>query len=298
MLEELYKPRRERLALGSVQFGFEYGVANQTGLVEKSAVKSIVQAATDSGMRALDTAISYGGSENALGYCDLTNWEIVTKLPSIPDNCGDVDAWVVGQIEGSLTRLKVNSVHAVLLHSPKQLFSSHGKKLVSAMKLIKEIGYTKKIGVSIYSPTELGNILALDEFEVVQAPLNILDRRLVESGWAQRLRRREVEVHVRSVFVQGLLLMSPAQRPEKFNRWSSIWEKWTSWLELSGLSSVQACLLYALSIREVDRIVVGVDSLAQLQEILLATEGALSDLPQWPEVPNKNLINPARWNYL
>ena len=159
-------------------------------------------------------------------------------------------------------------------------------------------GYTKRIGVSIYAPAELNDILALGVFDLVQAPLNILDRRLVDSGWAQRLRERGVELHVRSVFLQGLLLMHDMQRPAKFNRWSGIWDEWACWLEGSGLSPVQACLRYVLSIREVDRLVVGVDNLAHLQDILSATAGALPDLPRWPTVPEVELINPAYWNQL
>jgi len=120
----------------------------------------------------------------------------------------------------------------------------------------------------------------------------------VDSGWAQRLRERGVELHTRSVFLQGLLLMSAAQRPAKFHRWSSIWDEWVRWLEVSGLSPMQACLRYVLSVREVDRLVVGVDSLAHLQEVLSAAAGALPDLPTWRTTPEVELINPAHWNQL
>ena len=288
----------DRLALGTVQFGLSYGVANQSGLVALEEVSRIIAAAANAGMRTLDTAIAYGTSESVLGSCGVTGWEIVTKLPAIPDDCEDVQAWLLNQIEGSLTRLNVDSVHGVLLHRPDQLFGVHGSVLLRALRLMQTRGYTKRIGVSIYAPAELDDILALGIFDLVQAPLNILDRRLVDSGWTQRLRERGVELHTRSVFLQGLLLMQYAQRPTKFNRWSSIWNEWARWLEVSGLSPVQACLRYVLSIREVDRLIVGVDNLAHLQDILSAGTGALPDLPQWPTVPEVELINPAQWNQL
>lgn len=288
----------DRLALGTVQFGLSYGVANQSGLVAPEEVSRIIALAATAGMRTLDTAIAYGMSERVLGSCGVRGWEIVTKLPAIPDDCDDVQSWSLKQIEGSLARLNVDSVHGVLLHRPDQLFGAHGSTLLRALRLMQTRGYTKKIGVSIHAPAELNDILALGVFDLVQAPLNILDRRLVESGWAQRLRERGVEVHARSVFLQGLLLMPAAQRPAKFNRWSSMWDEWARWLGVSGLSPVQACLRYVLSVNEVDRLVVGVDNLAHLQDVLSVATGALPDLPQWPTVPDVELINPAHWNHL
>lgn len=288
----------DRLALGTAQFGLCYGVANQSGLVAPEEVDRIISVAASAGMRTLDTAIAYGTSESVLGNLGVTDWEIVTKLPPVPDNCDDVQAWSLRQIEGSLTRLNVNSVYGVLLHRPDELFGAHGGPLLRALRLMQMGGYTKKIGVSIYAPAELNNILALDVFDLVQAPLNILDRRLVESGWAKRLREFGVELHTRSVFLQGLMLMSAAQRPARFNRWSRIWDEWDRWLKVSGLSPVQACLRYVLSVPEVDRLVVGVDNLAHLQDILSATAGAMPDFPQWQTVPEVDLINPAHWNKL
>jgi len=288
----------DRLALGTAQFGLRYGVANQCGQVASEEVGRIIVAAATGGMRTLDTAIAYGTSESVLGSCGVTSWEIVTKLPAIPDDCDDVQVWSLKQVEGSLTRLNVESVHGVLLHRPDQLFGVHGSALLRGLRLMQTRGYTKKIGVSIYAPAELNDILALGVFDLVQAPLNILDRRLVESGWAQRLSELGVELHTRSVFLQGLLLMSAAQRPAKFKRWHSIWDEWERWLEVSGLSPVQACLRYVLSVSEVDRLVVGVDTLAHLQDILSAAAGILPDLPKWRMAPEVELINPVHWNQL
>ena len=136
------------------------------------------------------------------------------------------------------------------------------------------------------------------QFDLVQAPLNILDRRLVGSGWARRLREQGTEVHVRSAFLQGLLLMAADQRPEKFARWRTSWFEWTRWLGETGLTPLQACLGYALGVEEVDKVVVGVDSVKQLQEILVASHTVLPSLPNWPHPIDTDLINPGRWNQI
>jgi aryl-alcohol dehydrogenase-like predicted oxidoreductase len=288
----------DRLALGTVQFGLNYGIANRSGLVGPADAEQIIAAAAADGVRTLDTAISYGTSESVLGACNVKGWDIVTKLPAIPDGCDDVQAWSLKQIEASLSRLRVESVHGVLLHRPDQLLGQHGCALLGALRLMQAKGYTRKIGVSIYAPTELDDIFAMGEFDIVQAPLSILDRRLLDSGWVKRLSEHGVELHTRSVFLQGLLLMSDAERPAKFDCWPSIWDEWKRWLLVSGLSPVQACLRYVLSVSEVDRLVVGVDSLTHLQDILSATVGALPDLPNWPTAPEIELINPAYWGTL
>ena len=136
------------------------------------------------------------------------------------------------------------------------------------------------------------------DLDLVQAPLNILDRRLIESGWATRLKSRGVELHVRSTFLQGLLLMPADQRPVKFLRWQPLWTEWARWLDETGLTPLQACLGYVLGIEEVDKVVVGVDSVSQLNEVLGVTKSVLPNLPNWPQPIDPFLINPSQWSQL
>lgn len=289
---------KDRLALGTVQFGLNYGVANKSGQVDAREVGKIIAAAASGGMRTMDTAIAYGSSESVVGACSLASWKIVTKLPALPEDCTDVSAWVMEQLRASLARLNVEAVYGLLLHRPDQLLGPNGKALLEALQLAQARGMALKIGISVYAPIELESLFALHPFELVQAPLNILDRRLVESGWALRLKDRGVELHTRSAFLQGLLLMPADLRPIKFARWAPIWEEWARWLASTRLSPLQACLRYVLSVPEVDRLVVGVDSIKQLEDILSATDGVLPSLPRWPVLPEVELINPAHWNRL
>ena len=287
-----------KLALGTAQFGLEYGIANQAGPVPLDEVKNIIRHAALRGIDTLDTAIAYGESESALGKVGVNGWNVITKLPALPGASVDVASWVKTQIECSLSRLGVSQLHCVLLHRPDDLLNTNGQQLYKALQQLKAEGIARKIGVSIYGPEELDRLTGEMHFDVVQAPLNILDRRLVDSGWARRLKRQEIEVHVRSAFLQGLLLMPPDQRPKKFTRWTAVWSEWSRWLVATGLMPMQACLGYVLSIDEVDKIVVGVDSLKQLKEILDASHSELSSLPDWPQPIDMSLINPGLWSQL
>ncbi len=287
-----------RLALGTVQFGLEYGVANNAGRVNFDEAGKILAEAAHAGINMLDTAIAYGDSESTLGKIGVADWRVVTKLPEMPDTCRDVAAWVEAQVRGSLDRLSIPQLHAVLLHRPAQLLEARGSELFDALERLKILGYTQKIGISIYDASELDSLFREMHFDLVQAPLNILDRRLVTSGWAQRLKRSGTELHVRSAFLQGLLLMPADKRPQKFNRWQSLWSEWERWLNETGLSPVEACLRYVMSVEEVDNVVVGVDNAAQLHEIHAASIGVLPGLPDWPQTIDPVLLNPALWSRL
>lgn len=287
-----------KLALGTVQFGLDYGVANTSGRIASEDALSILQLARATGMDTLDTAIAYGDSEGVLGQLGVQPWKVVSKLPEVPEGCADVSQWARQQIQGSLTRLGISQLHGVLLHRPIQLLEKIGPVLFEALQGLKTDGLVRKTGVSVYGPTELDAVFEKYQFDLIQAPFNILDRRLIESGWAGRLKAAGVEVHTRSTFLQGLLLMSEEQRPSKFSRWQSVWQEWKRWLTDDGLSPLQACLQYSVTQENIDRVVVGVDTPAQLKEIIQAADGKLSSLPTFSPLQDDRLVNPATWNQL
>lgn len=287
-----------RLALGTVQFGLPYGVANKSGQVNYDEAAAILKHAWAAGIGTMDTAIAYGQSEQRLGEIGVDKWHVVTKLPEMPETCTKVSDWVRQSVGNSLERLKINRLHGLLLHRSQQLLTSRGEEIYTALLELKEQGYTEKIGVSIYNPEELDDLNPYFKLDIVQAPFNILDRRLKTSGWLNRMHKAGIEVHVRSVFLQGLLLMEATQRPEKFDRWKSLWNCWDSWLEEQDLTPVQACLGFALAQPGVDRVIVGVDNLGQLQEILSAAETSVPLPPTGLMTEDLDLIIPSRWNAL
>jgi aryl-alcohol dehydrogenase-like predicted oxidoreductase len=119
-----------KLALGTVQFGLNYGVANKFGIVEPSEVKKIFLLAKKSKINLIDTAIGYGQSEKIIGKIGILDFNFISKLPTIPPNCSDVDTWVEYNVKNSLLRLGVKSLYGLLLHKPKDLLGSSGKKLI------------------------------------------------------------------------------------------------------------------------------------------------------------------------
>ena len=287
-----------RLALGTAQFGLPYGIANQAGQVTRSAAKAMLGLAAANGIDTIDTAIAYGESEAYLGEVGVQGFKLVTKLPAVPDGCDDVKGWVQGQVAASLARLGVKAVYGLLLHHPDQLLESGGKALFHAVQGVQDTGQVQKVGVSIYAPSELEALTQRYRFDLIQVPFNLVDRRVHATGWLQRLKDEGIEVHTRSAFLQGLLLMPQATRPAKFSPWSELWSTWHEWLSRHSVSAVQACLAFPLSFSEIDRVVVGADSVNQLEQIIrAATSAAPVDFPDL-HCEAEDLINPVCWCHL
>jgi aryl-alcohol dehydrogenase-like predicted oxidoreductase len=288
-----------KFALGTAQFGLDYGIANNHGQLSERECKSALAVAHGHGIEVLDTAVAYGRSEAVLGNIGISRFRVVTKLPPIPHDVANVSIWVKEQLIGSLERLQIDSVYGLLFHRPVDLVRRNGRDSVEALRSLKSAGLVKNIGVSIYNPSELEYVTQVLDVDLVQAPLNLVDRRLESSGWLSRLKQRGVEVHTRSAFLQGLLLMPRKWIPERFERWSDLWDMWAHELVESGISPVEACLGYPLSHPEVDRVVVGVDSVSQLEQLL---QGA-SRKPErgdWDfmAMDDEQLIDPSRWSEL
>ena len=287
-----------RLILGTVQFGMSYGIANHTGKVSNNQSRGMLNLCRDNNIGMIDTAIAYGESEKCLGELGVNSFKIVTKLPSVPYNCKDVSIWVEDQFNESLLRLGVNSVYGLLLHRSEQLLEKNGQAIYKAMQSLKESGKVEKVGISIYSPNELDKIFHLYDLDLIQSPFNLIDQRLFKTGWMDRLHNKNIEIHTRSVFLQGLLLMAQADIPIKFSQWSSIWTKWYKWLNENDILAVDACLAYPMSFSQINRVVVGADNISQLKQIIKAV--SIKSPIKFPNLENGDeaLINPSNWSKL
>ena len=285
-----------KLALGTAQFGMTYGIANTDGKVTEQAAKKILHRAKEAGINILDTAAGYGSSEYILGKIGINDWRIVTKLPALPEECLDVSDWVNEQFTTSLKKLGVRNVSSLMLHRPIQLLEPKGQELWSAIQTLKKEGLVKKIGYSIYSPDELDALWDRFQPDIIQSPYNIIDQRLKTSGWLDQLDEVGVEVHIRSIFLQGLLLLGLDDRPDRFFKWNKLWRQWDNWLSDNQLTAIQVCINFALSESKISHVVVGVDNIGQLNEVLDAIDMRLDCFPNDMSMSDLELINPSNWS--
>jgi hypothetical protein len=287
-----------KFALGTVQFGIPYGIGNTTGQVAQAEANAIIDYAKNVGIDTIDTAIAYGQSEKCIGSSGVDGWNLVTKLPEVPTTCHNLENWIRENVNKSLINLGVTRISGLLLHRPAQLLESDKSGLWEILNDLKSEGVVRKIGFSIYSPYELSSLWSRYKPDLVQAPYNVFDRSLVKTGWMQELSSSGVEIHVRSIFLQGLLLMPLDSIPEKFKKWTQLLSVWDDWLAGNGVSRLQATISFALSDPRISRVVVGVDSLIQLKEILGAVLEESLDFPDDLCSSDADLINPSQWNSL
>lgn len=283
-----------KIALGTAQFGLDYGVANTSGRVSENTAKEIIEQARKLGVDTLDTATAYGISEQVLGNIGVDAFKVVSKIPPSIDTTDTPEVWIKDCVEQSLSRLGVKSLYGVLLHRPMELLQTNGFQIYEALLEIRQSGIVKKIGVSVYDPDEL-DMLAEFNFDIVQVPMNILDRRMENTGWLGQASGRRMEVHVRSAFLQGLLLMPKERRPSYFDPWRSLLSKYDDWVAAEKITPLQACLGYLNTRPGIEKIVVGVESVKQLREIVSCLHGALPLPPRDLQTDDLDLINPALW---
>jgi len=289
-----------KLALGTVQFGIDYGVNSTEGQVEPKEVENILRYAHSKGIDLLDTAPAYGNSEKILGQTGTENFKVVTKtrhFDGFEINDSDVNL-LNNDFYHSLEYLRQDSVYGVLVHNADDLLKSGSEKLFKQLQKLKHAKKIVKIGVSVYDNTQLQAILDNFDIDLVQLPFNILDRRMVDSGMLVKLQEKDIEVHARSVFLQGLLLMSEQNRPDKFNRWSGLWRIWHEWLNDNQLTALEATIRHAVSMPEISKVLVGVDNVGQLEEIAVASTGELPKIPNELFTNDIDLLNPSNWSKL
>jgi len=289
-----------KLALGTVQFGIDYGVNSTYGQVKPEEVKKILSYARSKDIDFLDTAPAYGNSEKILGKANVTNFKVVTKTRHFSNpkiNSSDVHL-LNNDFHYSLKDLKQDNIYGMLIHNADDLLKPGAEKLFNQLQELKQAEKIMKIGVSVYDHSQLQSIMDNFDLELVQMPFNVLDRRMIDNGIFDELHRRNIEVHARSVFLQGLLLMTQQNRPDKFSRWSALWETWHEWLNDNQITALEAAVRYAVSIPEISKVLVGVDTRDQLKEILVASNGFLPNIPSELHTNDVNLLNPSNWDKL
>ena len=283
-----------RIVLGGAQLGLPYGILNGGETLSREEVARILDTAVDHGIDSIDTAIAYGQSESIIGETSQNRFNIISKLPPLPVDISNVSEWVHSQVQGSLSRLKCTSLDALLLHRPQDLTGAQGAELYAAIGSLMAEKMIHRFGVSIYSPDDLEGIIGTFDIHVVQAPLNVFDRRIL--GVTNQLSALNIEVHVRSVFLQGVLIANPINRPQRFEPWSEHFALFDEWVRSSGVSAMACCMGFALQQPGIAKLVIGTTSAESLDEIMNSIPNSVLEVPTHLQSSVEQLIDPRFWN--
>lgn len=279
-----------KLALGTVQWGLDYGISNTNGIPSDSELDSIVRLATQNGIELFDTASQYGNAEVRLGKYITKNSKIVSKFSSI-DNSS-----LEKEILGSLERLNMEQLYGYLFHSPKDLINA--PILWSQMQNLKVKGKVKKIGFSLYSPEELELFLEKNWIpDIVQLPYSILDRKF--QPYFIQLKSLGTEIHIRSVFLQGIYFKPIETLPSFFDDLKSSLKELRELEKEFDLTTLELALNFVHNNEYIDYVILGVEQLDQLKEIISALKidfsKSIYERVKTFSVVNTALLNPSNW---
>jgi aryl-alcohol dehydrogenase-like predicted oxidoreductase len=291
-----------RLVLGTAQLGMPYGIANRTGQPDFEMAVSIIKAAWEYGIREFDTAQAYGESEVVLGRAFLSlgisnDVRIITKLD--PKLEPQQEQKIKRAVDRSLERLQIPVLYGIMFHREEWLDNLNG--LEKTLQTLVLDGTIQHLGVSLYTPAKAVQALESDLFDMIQVPANILDRRFADAGVFNLANEKRKQVYIRSVFLQGLLLMKPEDLPANMTFVKPTLRKIDNLSAQYNCNRQKIALLYIKWKYPQARIIVGAETQAQLEQNLNIWEDNCTLISENNEfdslsIIDERIINPSFWS--
>ena len=280
-----------KIGLGTVQWGLDYGIANTHGIPSDEVLNSIFDLANKAGINMFDTATQYGEAEKRVGQFSNLEHKIVTKIGNFSTN-----KCLNQQLDNSFNHLQRQNIYGCLFHNVDELINN--TDLWRELLVYKEEGRINKIGYSLYEPQELIDLLEAGLHpDIVQFPYSILDRKF--EPYFDLLNKKGVEIHVRSVFLQGLYFKNPEQLSNKLLILKPVLSELQNISKQNNLDISELCLDFIRQNRKIDYAVIGVESEDQLREVSQVKNCNLN----WDIILEtldsynikKELLNPSNW---
>ena len=280
-----------KLALGTVQFGINYGINNSHGIPSDKELDEILNFASKSGVKIIDTAIAYGNCEERLGNLMKNDFRIISKFSGVV-NEKDLNKFITQ----TLNKLKCSKLYGFLAHNSNDLIKNN--LIWDYLKNLKLINKVQKIGYSVYDTGQLEELIELGFIpDIIQLPYNLLDRQF--ERYFEILKQHKVEIHVRSIFLQGLYFMTLNKLPIYLSPLKKDINFLHSICENYNISMASLAMNFVKQNSYIDHIVMGVESKKQLEENTMVLNEKLNqkiiDLVLTINVKNKNLLNPVNW---
>lgn len=259
----------KNIVIGTANFGIKYGHKNSK--VHKKEIQKIMKFCKKNKISSLDTASSYKNSETIIGKHDLSDCKVYSKIARIPNNIKYVEKWIFKEFANSLKKLNLKKLEGIYIHHEQDLLSKNGYKIYRTLIKIKKLGLVKKIGVSIYDFQKLFQIIKLYDIDIAQVPVNLFDRRYNDKNLINLIIKKKIEINIRSIFLQGILLSKKKDVKKKIIKSDpATFDKWYYWLEKNKITSLDACISFIKSLKIVKNVVIGINNVGQLEMILKA----------------------------
>lgn len=271
-----------KIVLGTVRFSGVYGVNNNNKILNLSDVREIIKFSRNAKIKVLDTAIDYKKTNKLLGKISLKNFAITSKLPKIQTKTKNIDLHITKIVMRHLKILKIKKLYALYLHHPDEILKKNGKEIILALIKLKKKKLINKIGFSIYSTYQLKKLLNIFKPDIIQFPLSVLDTRFKKGALLKNLYKKKIELHARSIFLQGALLSNYRNLKKKLLFPKQTYKKWQNWVNKKKINRIRGSLSILHNTHPKMKIVIGVETKKQLKEII--------------QEINKKIIKPPKIN--
>jgi len=285
----------KKICIGSANFGSFYGYKNSK--IKKKEISKIFKYLKQKKINYIDTAINYRNSEKIIGKYNK-NFQIITKIPDVPKSEKNPKKWIEKKILKSLKNLKSKKLYGVLFHHPPYKYTRKNFLLIiKYLEYLRRKKIIKKIGISVYSIDQIKRSFSIYQFQIVQFQMSVLDQKIYKSKLIKTLKKNNVEIHVRSIFLQGMLLSEIKNIPEKFNFLKKKIKFFENWVERKKITRLEACLRFAIYSDFVDKIIIGTNNYLQLKETISVIQKIKNKiyLPNELKELKSSILNPTNW---
>ncbi len=285
----------KKIIIGTAHFGQTYGIKKIN--ISEDDAREIILLSKSLNIDLVDTSPSYGEAEAILGKSNLKKMSVITKLPQMPLEVKNKEKWISEILCRSLKKLNLSSFHAVLFHDPQIFYKNEAKQIYKILCKLKEEKILSSVGASIYSPKILKKIFPEYKLDIIQAPINLFDQRILSQKYLDLLKKNKVDIHARSIFLQGLLLDEKNFESKYFLKWKKKFLEVKKIASNNNISLLELCLGFINSNEHIEKFLIGIDSINQLKMIAssLNKQILIEEDLKFLSSNDKNLIDPRRW---
>ena len=280
-----------KLVVGTANLSKIYSL-NQKTIKKKNEAINQINLSIGCGIDFFDTAPNYAYSEEYLGHIKK-KIKIITKISKIKKEA--IKESMINSVNKSLKKLNRNNIDCLIIHDIEFFKKNNSKIIFDELKKFKKNKLCKKIGFSVYSPSDIDFIMKFGKPDVIQIPFNIFDRRFKQLNILKKLKKKNIEIHARSIFLRGFLLMNNNELPVHLSSYKEVHLKFEKWCNANKISKLETCLNYVKSNKEINKIIVGIDNIENLKEIIKHFKKKVLKFPKYIFSNDINLLDIRKW---
>jgi aryl-alcohol dehydrogenase-like predicted oxidoreductase len=280
------------LIIGTAKFGFKYGLNKKKNT--KLEINGIEKILKKNSLKKFDTAMNYGVSEKIIGNFKIKK-EVITKIKLPEKKPKDLKLWFKKRLNNSLKKLKVKSIYGLLIHDTSDILGKN-KEFLNILIDFQKKNFISKLGISVYEIGEIKKILKFWKPDIIQLPLSVFDQRFLKNDFLKKIKRRGIEIHVRSCFLQGILLNSRLNIGNSKSQ--KIFRNFVNWCKNNKISQLTACLHFIKKVDSIDSLIIGFQNSVELKQIIEAFKKKNIKVPSKFINNEKKVIDPRTWDFI